>query len=71
MVIIPAATFFSHTAVKYVAFKYSEVVAIQINETMLGNKTIFNTEPNYSITLKYWNSSWHHFWPVLTCAINC
>lgn len=37
MVIIPAATFFSHTAVKYVAFKHSEVVAIQINKTMLGN----------------------------------
>lgn len=37
MVIIPAAAFFSHTAVKYVTFKYSEVVAIQINETMLGN----------------------------------
>lgn len=37
MVIIPAAAFFSHTAVKYVTFKYSEVVAIQINETMLGS----------------------------------
>lgn len=37
MVIISAATFFSRTAVKYVTFKYSEVVAIQINETMLGN----------------------------------
>lgn len=37
MAIIFASTFFSNTAVNYVAFEYSEVMAIQINETVLGN----------------------------------
>lgn len=37
MVITFVSTFFCNIAVKYIAFEYSEVMAIQINETMLGN----------------------------------
>lgn len=70
MVTIFASTFFSNTAVNYVAFKYSEVMVTQINETMLGN---YLGHRSLNIALKYWNSSWHVFWPVLTCALtnNC
>lgn len=37
MIIIFVSMFLSNTAVNYVALKYSEVMAIKINETMLGN----------------------------------